>query len=262
MKGELLPLQHGIVYGPVLSRRLGNSLGINVSPPEIKLCSMDCRYCQYSWTGLHVGNAERFSGILPRPETVARETRRALASAAKKKIRVDSITFSGNGEPTLHPDFPGIVDLVIAARDSLAPGARIVCLSNSTTLGDKRILTALKRIDLPVMKLDTGREELFGKLNLPAAGVGFKEIVAGLEKFKGRLTVQSLFVRGDVDNSGEAAVRDYVAALRRIGPREVQIYTLDRVPADARLAPVPGSRLKEIMRIIEREVKIPVVVYS
>lgn len=262
MKSELLPLQKGIVYGPVRSRRLGNSLGINVSPSEIKLCSMDCRYCQYSWTGLHVGNAERFRGILPEPGDVASELRKALSSAAKRKIRVDSITFSGNGEPTLHPDFPEIVDSVIAVRDSFAPGAKIVCLSNSTTLGNERIFEALKRIDIPVMKLDAGGDDIFRKLNMPSCRVSFEEIVAGLEKFEGGLTIQSLFVRGDVDNCGKGAVGNYVAALKRIRPRELQIYTLDRVPADAGLAPVPAIRLKEIKKVVEREVKIPAVVYS
>lgn len=262
MKGELLPLQKGIIYGPVKSRRLGNSLGINISPAEIKLCSLNCSYCQYSWTGLPSSDGERFSELLPGKVEIGARVKEALSKAAAIKTRIDNITFSGNGEPTLHPDFPGIVDLVIGLRNALAPEARIACLSNSTTLGDRKVFEALRKIDEPVMKLDAGLEAIFELLNRPVGKTSFEKIVGGLAGFDGRLTIQSLFTRGAVDNSTDKVLAPYIAALRKIKPRSVQIYTLDRLPADDRLIPVSKKRLEEIRKKIEKEAKLPAVVYA
>jgi wyosine [tRNA(Phe)-imidazoG37] synthetase (radical SAM superfamily) len=256
-----LPLQKGIVYGPVKSRRFGNSLGINLSPDEIKMCSLNCSYCQYSWTGLLVRDAAPFIHLLPAPEVVKKEVRSALESASDKGTVIDHITFSGNGEPTLHPGFPEIVDAVLELRGSLAPRARVACLSNSATLNDDNICRALLKIDEAVMKLDTGSEEIFRKLNRPAKEILFADILDGLAGLNGRLTIQSLFVRGIVDNTTEEALAAYLAALLKIRPKTVQIYTLDRVPADKKLLSVSKERLEEIKRMIEKEANLPAVVY-
>jgi len=261
VKGKLLPLQKGIVYGPVRSRRLGNSLGINISPDEIKFCSLNCSYCQYSWTGLPSSDGERFRELLPRTSEIAARVREALTAASAKRIRIDNITFSGNGEPTLHPDFPEIVDVVLKLRDSLAPGAKIACLSNSTTVEDERILGALKRIDEPFMKLDAGSEGIFGLLNRPSGKTTLDRIVRGLARLGGRITIQSLFTRGAVENSDRKALEPYIAALKKIRPKGVHIYTLDRIPADAKLLPVTKRRLEEIRKTIETEAKLPAIVY-
>jgi len=262
MRDELLPLQKGIVYGPVKSRRLGNSLGVNLSPGEIKLCSLNCSYCQYSWTGMLVRDVSSGLGnILPAADIVVKEISRALRHAAEIGDKVDSITFSGNGEPTLHPNFPEIVDAVVALRDSTVPGARVVCLSNSTTLGDPKVIAALKKIDEPVMKLDTGDEEFFKRLNRPAAEVHFPDILKGLEKLDGKLTIQSLFVGGAVNNATPEALASYIYALTRIRPRAIQIYTLDRVPADRRLKALAKNELEAIKELVEKEADLPAVVY-
>ncbi|HNQ78250.1 MAG TPA: radical SAM protein [Acidobacteriota bacterium] len=261
MKGELLPLQKGIIYGPVRSRRLGNSLGVNISPAEIKFCSLNCSYCQYSWTGLPSSDGERFRELLPAAAEIAARVKEALTAASAKRIRIDNITFSGNGEPTLHPDFPEIVVMVSKLRDSLAPGAKTACLSNSTTIADERILGALEKIDEPFMKLDAGSEGMFEMMNRPSGKIALEKIIEGLVKLGGRATIQSMFTRGAVDNSGDDALPPYIAALKRIRPKGVQIYTLDRIPADGRLLPVTKRRLEEIRKIIETEAKLPAVVY-
>jgi wyosine [tRNA(Phe)-imidazoG37] synthetase (radical SAM superfamily) len=256
-----LPLQKGVVYGPVKSRRLGHSLGLNLSPSEIKLCSLNCSYCQYSWTGMLVREAESFRRILPTAKQIRESLGPALEKVAAGNTPLDHITFSGNGEPTLHPDFPEIVDIVIELRNSFCSGIRIACLSNSATAGNPKVLAALLKIDEPVMKLDTGSEVIFKRLNRPAQEISFAGIIESLERFKGRLAIQSLFVRGSVDNTTEEALGSYFAALSRIRPGQVQIYTLDRAPADKKLIAVSNELLTEIKTRIEREVNLPVVVY-
>ena len=145
-----LKLKTGITYGPVNSRRLGRSLGINLSPNSYKACSFSCVYCHYGWTDYFIGDYSEVQSDIPEPD----EVRRELEEVLKKGTEFDYITFSGNGEPTLHPQFDRIVDLVVETRDKYSPEKKVAILSNSSMLNKREVLNALGRIDLRIMKLD------------------------------------------------------------------------------------------------------------
>lgn len=237
----LLALQKGILYGPVRSRRLGPSLGINLLPPGEKLCNFDCVYCQYGWSDhARLGEIERLP--LPSPAEVRAALDGALPACAP---RPDYLTFSGNGEPTLHPLFPEIVEAVIAARDRHLPAARTAILSNGTRAGVPAIREALRRLDARIMKLDAGGPELLGRYNRPAPGVDLAGIVEGL-RVLGGVTLQSLFTGGPGGNGTERAVSEWLEQVRRIGPLEVQVYTLARGYPSRRIEPLAPERLAEI----------------
>lgn len=241
-----IPLQQGILYGPVRSRRLGLSLGLNILPDEIKVCSLNCRYCQYGWTGMLATRAKLFEGFLPSREAVREALRTRLEALAGAGTPPDTLTFSGNGEATLHPDFPAIAADVVALRDALAPACRTAILSNATTVHLAPIREALLLLDDPVLKLDAGREATFRALNGPAGGVSFGSVLGGLRAMAGRVILQALFVRGRVDNSTDEEVEAWISVAASIDPLSVQIYTLDRGPADRGLMPVPTDRLEAI----------------
>ncbi len=243
---ETIPLQQGVLYGPVQSRRLGRSLGLNILPDEIKVCSMDCGYCQYSWTGILSVQPSQYAGFLPSREDVSGALAKMLKRLQAAGTPPDTLTFSGNGEATLHPDFAAIVGDVVALRDAYAPACRTAILSNSTTIHRPEIRQALLLLDDPILKLDAGREETFLRLNRPAKGVTFCGIVEGLKAMGGTAVIQALFVRGAVDNSTDEEVDAWASLVAAIRPRQVQIYTLDRGPADLGMLPVDGERLHAI----------------
>lgn len=240
-----IALQTGIVYGPLHSRRLGLSLGINLLPEEYKLCSFNCLYCQYSWTPQPTDEVSHALKDVPQPAEVAAALEKALRTIVRKRQRVDAITFSGNGEPTLHPDFPAIVEVVRALRDQYLPRVKLAVLSNSSTVNQPGICAALNRCDLKIMKLDAGSEDTIHKLNGPGPPFYLKEIVSGLRGMSD-LILQSLFVQGRVTNADPDSVALWVEAVRQIHPDMVQIYTLDRVPADARIYKVNRPTLEWI----------------
>lgn len=247
-----IELQQGLLYGPVRSRRLGLSLGLNILPDEIKVCSLNCRYCQYSWTGIHSTEPGHFADYLPPREAVRAALREKLEELSRAGTPPDTLTFSGNGEATLHPDFPGIAADAAALRDELAPGCRTAILSNSTTAHRAEIRRALLLLDDPVLKLDAGREATYRKLNGPARGAEWALALEGLRALGSRIILQALFVRGAVDNSTEEEVAAWIEQAASIGPRRVQIYTLDRGPADKGLLPVPAGRLRQIADALRR----------
>lgn len=257
MSEERLELQKGIIYGPVESRRLGKSLGINISPQEIKMCSLNCAYCQYSWTGILVKDGSNFKKILPKVE----EIEFSLINILKRSPKIDYLTFSGNGEPTLHPDFSKIVDIVIALREKFVPKVKIACLSNSTTLNKKEIFSSLQKIDERIMKLDAGNEKMFKLLNRPSVEINFENIVSNLSAFNGNLTIQTLFVEGEIDNTKETEIENYIDKLKRIKPKKVQIYSLDRPAAYSKIKKVSYAELEKIKKIINKEVRSEIFVY-
>lgn len=240
-----MSLQTGIIYGPVRSRRLGVSLGINILPETYKVCSFDCLYCQYGWTPRPSGDASHALKDLPKPCSVAAALERELMIIVRKKHRIDTLTFSGNGEPTLHPEFPSIVESALALRDRYLPQSKLAALSNSTTIYRPEIRAALNRLDLRIMKLDAGNEETFQQLNGPAQSVYLKDIVDGLRGLDD-VVLQSLFVQGRVTNADPDSVAGWVETVRQIQPSLVQIYTLDRVPAEARIWKVNRPTLEWI----------------
>ncbi len=193
---------------------------------------------------------------LPSSEDVARALTDALAALASP----DYITFSGNGEPTLHPAFPEVVAAVRAARDERCPRAKLAVLSNASTVAKPRVRDALGLLDTRIMKLDVGTEELFARVNAPALGVSFAEVLAGLEAMDD-FTLQSCFVSGEPSNAGDQAVADYVRAVAALRPDAVQIYTTDRPVVLKTIMKVPRERLAAIARLVCEEAGVPADVF-
>jgi wyosine [tRNA(Phe)-imidazoG37] synthetase (radical SAM superfamily) len=249
----LLPLQQGLVYGPVKSRRYGLSLGINLMPAAYKLCSLNCVYCHYGLTAACTTDMKSHQTALPKAEDVARALEEQLVGPAKFNL----ITFSGNGEPTLHPQFPRIVDDVIALRDKHRPSARVALLSNSTGLTSEAVRKSLARIDLPILKLDVGTEKAFTAINRPCRQVQFEEVVHRLTSLQ-NIYLQSVFVDGQPSNTARGDIMAWMALVRNIRPREVHIYSIDRPVPNAGIALVSPTRLEGIASVAYRQTGIAV----
>lgn len=236
-----------IVYGPVHSRRLGVSLGVNVSPADGKRCTFNCIYCE---CGL---NEERPATTkAPRREEVRGALEAKLLQMAAAEAYPDVITFSGNGEPTLHPAFAGIIDDTLALRDRLCPQAKVAVLSNSTMVWKDAVFRALCRVDENIMKLDSATDALMRQIDQPVqAGFTCGEVIRQLCRFDGKVCVQTIFLRGErdgavIDNTGDAAVGAWLEALKEICPRRVMIYTVDRETPVRSLRKVPKEELEAI----------------
>ncbi|HNX49833.1 MAG TPA: hypothetical protein PLS53_08830 [Thermoanaerobaculaceae bacterium] len=235
----LLELKPGCVYGPVNSRRLGRSLGINALPSGRKACTFDCLYCQYGWTRRDcLTTPDGF----PTAATVLAEVETALRRLPEPPA---FLTFSGHGEPTLHPEFPHLVDGVIALRNRLAPATRTAVLSNSSRLGDAPIRASLRRLDTCIMKLDAGSQTALDAFNQPLVSVTIEELVRGLVDL-GHVTIQALFAGGPAGNHTEAHIAAWVECIERIRPVTVQVYSLDRDVPSHHLAPAPRADLETI----------------
>ncbi len=229
-------LQQGIVYGPVRSRRLGTSLGINLAPTGRKTCNYNCAYCQYGWTEFPA------AGSFPRPSDVIDAVDAALAQTPD----VESITVAGNGEPTLHPGFAPIAEGLFHVRNRRAPNAKLTLLSNGSTLNRLDVVYSLPRFDKRCMKLDAGDATTFRLMN--AASISLGRLVSDLRSV-GRLTLQSMFVRDAdrmIDNTTPRAVTAWLDAVHQVRPASVDLYTLARPPARASLVPVPRAVLETI----------------
>lgn len=253
-------LQSGIIYGPVDSRRLGRSLGVNLLPRTYKLCSFNCLYCQYGWTAEPTLDVTRRAKDLPRPDEVSAALEKSLRLAAQQRTRVDAITFSGNGEPTLHPHLAEIVKQSRILRDSYLPSARLAILSNSSTVGKKEVREALDMLDLRIMKFDAGGENLVRHINIPARPFDFGDVVEGLGKLKD-VILQSLFFRGVITNADPESLDLWLEKVREIRPLLVQVYTLDRVPATNRLSRVSTPTLRWIANQVRRRAAVPAEAY-
>jgi len=254
-----ISLQPSPIYGPVRSRRLGWSLGLNISPESYKLCSFNCIYCQYGWTAVCTLNAAKNSKDLPNPDIFAR----ALENTLRQDREIDNITFSGNGEPTLHPQFDEMVDIAIYLKNKYLPKARIGILSNSSTLLGEKIRRALGKLDFRIMKLDAGDAETFKRVNLPCSGIDYPSILEGL-RATDNIGIQAMFIDGEITNSGNRQIDHWIERVSEIRPLNVQIYSLHRPPAASGLEEVSGERLKEIATRTESEagVKVEIIVAS
>lgn len=234
-----ISLQSRIVYGPVLSRRLGRSLGINLLPTSYKLCSFDCVYCQYGPT-LKTTSSSNIND-LPTVDQV----NQAVEKALKKPRSLDFLTFSGNGEPTLHPQFSKIVQEVSILLDRLSPETKLAILSNSSKVMDPEVVKALNLMDAPMMKLDAGDEITFHAINQPEGSVKFTKILRGLKHIS-RLIIQSAIINGPISNSSGEAYKSWIDALININPKEIHIYATERPTAKDGIIKVPGKKLKQI----------------
>ncbi len=216
------------IFGPVHSRRLGVSLGINLLPRGGKWCSFDCIYCECGLNSEHPAHAP-----LPTREEVRTALEQQLQKMAAEGPHPDVLTFAGNGEPTLHPHFPEIVDDVTQLRDRYFPEAKISVLSNSTQIHRPTVREALLRTDNPIMKLDTVCADYIRLLDRPQGHYDLPSLIGHLGEMSPKVIIQTMFLSGtyegkDVDNTGETYVAPWLEALRKIGPRQVMIYTIDR----------------------------------
>ena len=210
------------IFGPVHSRRLGVSLGINLLPSDGKWCSFDCIYCE---CGLN--EERRAKAPLPTREGVYEALERQLQKMQAEGPRPDVLTFAGNGEPTLHPLFPDIVNDVIRLRNQYFPYARISVLSNSTQVHREAVREALLRTDNPIMKLDTVSSEYIHRVDRPQGKYDVKSIIENLSKMSPKVIIQTMFMSGNgVDNTGDEYVAPWLEAIQRIAPRQVMIYTI------------------------------------
>ena len=222
-------LWESIAFGPIHSRRLGHSLGINLMPVDEKICTFNCLYCECGWTLEKNLNARE-----PYPlETVMEAIERKLSDCAAHNTPVDSITFSGNGEPTLYPWFDQVIDRLIVLRDKYYPDAVITCLSNATQLYRPEIINALQRIENPMLKLDAGTQGMLDTINAPIVPVDIEQVTEQLCSFNGNLVIQTMFLSGEqegraFDNSVDPEWSQWLARIRRIRPKRIVIYSLDR----------------------------------
>ncbi|MDE6158636.1 MAG: radical SAM protein [Bacteroidaceae bacterium] len=245
------------IFGPVHSRRLGVSLGINLLPEDGKWCSFDCVYCECGLNAAH-----RAKLALPTREQVAEKLEAKLLQMKQEGPVPDVLTFAGNGEPTLHPHFPEIVDDVCRLRDQYFPDAKISVLSNSTQVHLSRVREALMRVDNAIMKLDTACEDYIRLVDRPQGHYSLEALTENLHRMSPHLIIQSMFMRGtlegkDVSNVGPEYVNPWLETVRRIAPHQVMIYTIDRETPVSTLEKALPEELDGIAARVENELGIP-----
>lgn len=239
------------IFGPIHSRRLGVSLGINLLPEDGKLCSFDCIYCECGF------NADRRA-------KKALPTREEVRTALEEKLKVmqangpapDVLTFAGNGEPTAHPHFPEIIDDTLALRDSYFPKAKVSVLSNSTFIGRPTVFAALNKVDNNILKLDTVDEDYIRLLDRPTGKYSVQQIIERMKAFEGNCIIQTMFLKGsylgkDVDNTSDTYVLPWLETVKEIAPRQVMIYTIDRETPDHDLRKAAPEELDRIVALIK-----------
>jgi wyosine [tRNA(Phe)-imidazoG37] synthetase (radical SAM superfamily) len=248
---SILPLETGIVYGPIRSRRLGFSLGVNLLPTRYKLCSFDCIYCHYGRT--HVKSLKPDPRDLPWSSEVLWE----IEAALRKYPNVNCITFSGNGEPTLHPAFPKIAAAVSELRDRLAPNVKLALFSNATTAHLERVREALPLFDTPMLKLDAGDPDTLAAINRPAPDVSWEGTIAGLQLVP-NLVIQSVLIDGEVTNVRGAAFETWVDTLAKLRPTRVQIYSTGYPVPESGIERVLPYELKRIGEDVKERTGLPI----
>jgi wyosine [tRNA(Phe)-imidazoG37] synthetase (radical SAM superfamily) len=242
-----------IIFGPVKSRRLGVSLGINLLPLKNKVCNFNCIYCECGWTK----DIEEAESHLPSRKEVYEALEFRLSELKKKNRPPDVITYAGNGEPTLHPGFAGIIDDSLILRDKYFPGAKIAVISNSTTISKPHIKAALLKIDMNILKLDSAFDSTIKLHNQPRIKIKAEDLIRDLAGFNGRVIIQTLFLRGThngkvIDNTTPAEIDAWLKALEIIRPTEVMIYTISRdTPEGTGLKKVPVNELNRIAALVE-----------
>ncbi|MBR4775143.1 MAG: radical SAM protein [Bacteroidales bacterium] len=215
-------LREETVFGPIFSRRLGSSLGINLLPRNGKICNFDCVYCECGWNKDGLTDTQ-----LPSADDVRKALEEKLKACQAAGTSIDSITFSGDGEPTLNPAFPEIVDLTLELRDRYYPKALVSVLSNATRCGEPGIFEALRKVDNAILKLDAATDEQAHLVNRPAKNYHVADVVKALERFEGQFVLQTMFLKGDGWGT-EAWVSAWMDIVRKLKPREVMVYTIDR----------------------------------
>ncbi|MDE5700995.1 MAG: radical SAM protein [Bacteroides sp.] len=239
------------IFGPVHSRRLGVSLGINLLPEDGKVCSFDCVYCECGFNADH-----RARKPLPTREEVRTALEAKLLDMQRNGPKPDVLTFAGNGEPTSHPHFPEIIEDTLALRDKYFPAAKVSVLSNSTFISRPAVFDALNKVDNNILKLDTVDEEYIRTVDRPNTHYSVTEIIERLKTFEGNCIIQTMFMKGshqgkDVDNTSDRYVLPWLEALKDITPRQVMIYTIDRETPGHDLCKATHEELDRIAALVE-----------
>lgn len=239
------------IFGPIYSRRLGNSLGINLLPCNRKICSFDCVYCECGWT---LNEVEQKG--MPERRMVKNLLEKKLIDLINTHNIPDSLTFAGNGEPTLHPNFNEIIDDTINLRNHYFPKAKISVLSNATQINKPEILSALLKIENRILKLDAGSNEMFQRINHPSSAITLQDIITGLLSFKGNVTIQTLFLRGNIsglpiDNTTEKEINLWLEHLKIINPERVMIYPIARNTPLDKIEIISKEELDQIGRKVQ-----------
>ena len=235
-----------IVYGPIHSRRLGVSLGVNLMPLQNKLCSFNCVYCECGF------NTPVAAPQLPTVEQVSEALEQRLCSLTEQYITPDVITFSGNGEPTMHPRFADIIGETCRLRDVYCPQAKVAVLSNSTQLFREDVVEALKRVDQRILKLDSAIDATMRRIDQPVnAHLTVERIVELLQQFDGDFTLQTCFLRGQhdgvtIDNTTEEELTAWYRVVDRLRPRHIMIYVIDRATPVETLQKIEPATMQAI----------------
>lgn len=247
------------IFGPIHSRRLGTSLGVNLSPRDGKVCTFDCLYCEAGYNAQGPGTTG-----LPHRAEVAQLLEARLKQLLAEGTRLDVITFSGNGEPTVNPEFATIIDDTIALRDRYFPQAKVSVLTNSTMLHREDVVDALRRIDNCILKLDSAIANTVRLLDRPTSpAFDLDKVIDRLAEFGPVAIIQTMLTRGShdcqaVDNTTDAEIEALIDAYRRIGPREIMLYSLDRPTPELSLQRVPREELEAAAQRITAATGIPV----
>ena len=240
-----------LVFGPLKSRRLGISLGINLLPHAGKICSFECIYCECGWTQKPPVEAH-----LPEREDVYKALESKLKELKGTPLEPESLTFSGNGEPTLHPQFAEIIDDVITLRNEYCPKAFVSVLTNGTMTGKKEVFDALRKIENNIIKLDGGTQQCIDDIDQPKNGLKIDDYVKQLQLFDGKLTIQTLFLRGThngktIDNTTPDEVEAWLRHIATIKPRLVMLYVIERATPEEDLEKISRDELEAIARRVE-----------
>jgi len=239
------------IFGPVKSRRLGISLGINLLPNDGKVCTFDCLYCECGF------NADRRAkSLLPTREEVANALEKKLEEMSNENALPDVLTFAGNGEPTIHPQFNDIIDDTIALRDRYCPKAKVSVLTNATLITREKVFEALCKVDNNILKLDTVDADYIRTLDRPTGRYDLSAIIEKMKAFNGRAVIQTMFLKGTVDgkeldNTTDKYVLPWLEAVKKIAPREVMIYTIDRETPQDGLSKATKEELDRIVALLQ-----------
>lgn len=242
-------MRQEIVFGPIRSRRLGSSLGINLLPEKGKLCNFDCIYCECGWNADGKGDRR-----LPNASELRSALEAKLQSCREQGTPIDSITFAGDGEPTLNPDFPEIIDITLSLRDNYYPDAKVSVLSNATMVHKDEVFLALRKVDNPIMKIDAPTTEAAKLVNHPYPGYKVESVVEALKRFDGDFVLQTMFLKCPEFDSSEPGLLDaWMDIVRVLHPREVMVYTIDRETPRKDLEKFSEEEMREMVRPLIEE---------
>lgn len=239
-----------IIYGPIHSRRLGTSLGVNLSPTDQKLCSFNCVYCECGW------NTPLRNAHIPTVEDFTNQLEHKLVELKNSGVKLDVITFSGNGEPTMHPEFETIIAQTCRLRDLYASEAKVSVLSNSTQLHKQSVRRALMMADNRILKLDSAVDRTMQLIDQPVnQQLTVKQIVEWLEQFNGNFTLQTCFLKGNlngqtIDNTTETELQAWYKVVRMLRPKSIMIYVIDRQTPCPTLEKIPLEKMQQIAHVL------------